>query len=88
MSDNIQETFGLTPLEAMAAGLPVIVGDWDGYKDTVRDGVDGFRIPSLMPPAPLGTDEYCCENIATCFTVNLTNTFRALRKPFACVQEM
>jgi starch synthase len=56
MSDNIQETFGLTPLEAMAAGLPVIVGDWDGYKDTVRDGVDGFRIPSLMPPAPMGAD--------------------------------
>jgi glycosyltransferase involved in cell wall biosynthesis len=56
MSDNIQETFGLTPLEAMAAGLPAIVGDWDGYKDTVRDGIDGFRIPSLMPPAPLGAD--------------------------------
>jgi glycosyltransferase involved in cell wall biosynthesis len=56
ISDNIQETFGLTPLEAMAAGLPVIVGDWDGYKDTVLDGVDGFRVPSLMPPALLGTD--------------------------------
>ncbi len=56
LSDNIQETFGLTPLEAMAAGLPVIVSDWDGYKDTVRDSQDGFRIPSLTPPAPLGTD--------------------------------
>lgn len=56
LSDNIQETFGLTPLEAMAAGLPVIVSDWDGYKDTVRDAVDGFRIPSLTPAAPLGAD--------------------------------
>lgn len=56
LSDNIQETFGLTPLEAMAAGLPVIVSDWDGYKDTVRDQVDGFRIPSMTPPAPLGAD--------------------------------
>ena len=28
--DNIQETFGLTPIEAMAAGLPVVVSDWDG----------------------------------------------------------
>lgn len=56
LADNIQETFGLTPLEAMAAGLPVIVSDWDGYKETVRDAVDGFRIPSLMPPAPQGTD--------------------------------
>ncbi|HYD80955.1 MAG TPA: glycosyltransferase family 4 protein [Paucimonas sp.] len=56
LSDNIQETFGLTPIEAMAAGLPVIVTDWDGYKDTVRDGVDGFRIPTVMPPAPLGEE--------------------------------
>ncbi len=46
LSDNIQETFGLTPVEAMAAGLPCVVSDWDGYKDTVRDGVDGFRVPT------------------------------------------
>jgi len=25
------ETFGLTPIEAMAAGLPCLVSDWDGY---------------------------------------------------------
>jgi len=42
--DNFQETFGLTPLEAMSSGIPVIVSDWNGYKDTVRDGVDGFRV--------------------------------------------
>ena len=47
--DNIQETFGITPVEAMAAGLPVVVSDWNGYKDTVRDGIDGFRIPTLAP---------------------------------------
>jgi glycosyltransferase involved in cell wall biosynthesis len=56
LSDNIQETFGIVPIEAMAAGLPVVVADWDGYKDTVRDGVDGFRIPTLMPQAGLGGD--------------------------------
>lgn len=56
LSDNIQETFGIVPIEAMAAGLPVVVSDWDGYKDTVRDGVDGFRIPTLMPAAGLGQD--------------------------------
>ncbi|MDO9236783.1 MAG: glycosyltransferase family 4 protein [Aquabacterium sp.] len=54
LSDNIQETFGLTPLEAMACGLPVVVSDWDGYKDTVRDGVDGFRIPTWMPAPGAG----------------------------------
>jgi glycosyltransferase involved in cell wall biosynthesis len=56
LSDNIQETFGITPVEAMAAGLPVVVSDWDGYRDTVRDGTDGFRIPTVMPAAGMGTD--------------------------------
>lgn len=44
--DNIQETFGLTPIEAMACGVPQVVSDWDGYKDTVIEGVTGFRIPT------------------------------------------
>lgn len=56
LSDNIQETFGLAPIEAMAAGLPSVVSDWDGYRDTVRDGLDGYRVRTLMPPAGLGTD--------------------------------
>jgi alpha-maltose-1-phosphate synthase len=80
LSDNIQETFGLSPVEAMAAGLPVVVSDWDGYKDTVRDGVDGFRIPTWMPPPGAGSalaqahesgldtyDMYCglaCQHVA------------------------
>ena len=45
--DNPQETFGLAPIEAMAAGVPVVVSDWDGYRYTVSDGVEGFRIPTL-----------------------------------------
>ncbi len=48
--DNIQETFGLTPIEAMAAGLPVVASDWDGYPYTIRDGVDGFLVPTLGSP--------------------------------------
>jgi glycosyltransferase involved in cell wall biosynthesis len=56
LSDNIQETFGIVPLEAMAAGLPVVVSDWDGYKDTVRNGIDGFRIRTITPPSGLGGD--------------------------------
>lgn len=46
--DNIQETYGLAPVEAMAAGLPVVVTDWDGFRDTVEDGVTGFRIRTVM----------------------------------------
>ncbi len=80
LSDNVQETFGLTPIEAMAAGLPVVVSDWDGYRDTVRDGLDGLRVPTTLPPAgdvpelveryELGLDSYdlycgqLCELVA------------------------
>lgn len=44
--DNIQESFGLAPVEAMAAGLPVVVSDWDGMRDTVTEDA-GFRVPVL-----------------------------------------
>ncbi len=55
-SDNIQETFGLTPVEAMAAGLPAVVTDWDGYRDTVRHGLDGYRVRTYAPRPGLGGD--------------------------------
>jgi glycosyltransferase involved in cell wall biosynthesis len=45
-SDNFQESFGITVLEAMASGLPVVVSDWDGYRDTVAHGEVGFRVPT------------------------------------------
>ena len=32
-SDNIQESFGLNVVEAMAAGMEIIASDWNGYKD-------------------------------------------------------
>lgn len=44
--DNLQESFGLAPVEGMAAGLPVVASDWDGIRDTVDDA-SGFRIPTL-----------------------------------------
>lgn len=55
--DNIQETFGLVPVEAMAAGLPVVMPDWNGFRDTVIDGETGFLIPTMMAPeSGLGRD--------------------------------
>lgn len=56
LADNMQETFGITPLEAMAAGLPAVVSDWNGYRDTVRNGIDGFRIPTWAPGPGSGVD--------------------------------
>lgn len=47
LADNPQETFGMTPLEAMAAEVPCLVSDWDGYRDTVTDDV-GIRISTQL----------------------------------------
>ena len=55
LPDNVQETFGLTVLEAMAASLPCIVSDWSGLKETVVHGKTGFRIPTVTPPANVGS---------------------------------
>ena len=54
--DNIQESFGLSPLEAMAAGLPVIASEWNGYRDTVRHLVDGMLVRSWAPPPGKGAE--------------------------------
>jgi hypothetical protein len=45
--DNLQETFGQSVIEAQAAGLPCVVSDFDGYKDTVDDEV-GVRVPTWL----------------------------------------
>lgn len=50
LADNVQETYGLAPLEAMAAGLPVVAADWDGFRETVRHGETGFLVPTLWSP--------------------------------------
>ena len=44
--DNLQETFGLAVAEAMAAGLPIVASNWDGYRDLLSHGVEGFLVPS------------------------------------------
>jgi glycosyltransferase involved in cell wall biosynthesis len=44
--DQWVETFGLTIIEAMAYGIPVIVPPVGGPAEIVRDGVEGFLISS------------------------------------------
>lgn len=44
--DLANETFGLTVIEAMAYGLPVIVPPIGGIAELVKDGVNGFKVDS------------------------------------------
>ncbi|SDN32660.1 Glycosyltransferase involved in cell wall bisynthesis [Desulfonauticus submarinus] len=49
LSDNIQETFGLSILEAKASKLAIIASHFDGYKELLHHKVDSFLIPIFSP---------------------------------------
>ncbi len=46
LPDNLQESFGLAPVEAMLRGKPCVLSDWDGYRELVEDGVSGCLVPT------------------------------------------
>ena len=81
----------------MARGLPVVVSDWDGYRDSVRDGVDGFRIPTVMPAPGGGADlarhyalgfnayDQYCACTSQLIGVDIEATANALRRLFLSV---
>ena len=51
VADNPQETFGLSLLEGMSAGLPLLVSDYNGYKELCSHDV-GVRIPTSWVQTP------------------------------------
>ncbi len=50
-ADSLQESFGLSVIEAMASGVPQVVSDWNGYRETVEHGGTGFLVPTYWARA-------------------------------------
>jgi glycosyltransferase involved in cell wall biosynthesis len=48
-----EEDFGISMVEALAAGTPVLAVDRGGARDIVRPGIDGMLLPSPAEPAAI-----------------------------------
>lgn len=73
LSDKRQfvETFGLTALEAMSAGLPVIVPSEGGIAEMVENGVNGYKMDVQELEKIKSTIKQCFSNYE--LYMNLSN---------------
>ncbi|GFK96121.1 Putative glycosyltransferase EpsD [Fundidesulfovibrio magnetotacticus] len=87
-SDNLQETFGLTLLEAQASGLPVVASDFDGYRDLVLPEETGLLARTIGPRdtsdvdllAPLRFDNHTHLLLAQRLAVDVGGLARAIER--------
>ena len=81
--DSTQETFGLTPIEAMASGLPVVGSDWNGYKDTIEHGKTGFLVPTYS----LASEILPCFVNHLCFSPSQTDYLASISSNSVSIDE-
>lgn len=73
------ESFGVSAVEAMACGVPVVASDVDGFTETVEDGVTGFLVPRRDPAAMASRLYALAGDPALCQKLGQAGRERALR---------
>jgi len=58
---SYEDGFGFAPMEAIACGVPVIVTEDTGMKEYVREGVNGYIVPTGSYKAILDRLKYLVE---------------------------
>lgn len=62
---SFQDGYGYAPMEALACGVPVIVTEDTGMKEHVREGVNGYVVPTGDPNALLDRLEHVARQPLT-----------------------
>ena len=73
------EPFGITPVEAMACGRPVVGSDTGGIRTTIQDGKTGFLVPARDPQALADRLAQLASDAALCRRMGQAGARRARR---------
>ena len=71
---SYEDGFGYAPMEALACGVPVVVTEDTGMKEYVRDGVNGFVIPTGSVDAIVAALERLARNPLACCSSILSDS--------------
>jgi glycosyltransferase involved in cell wall biosynthesis len=63
---SYEDGFGYAPMEALACGVPVVVTEDTGMKEYVRDGVNGFVVPTGSVDAIVAALQRLARNPLAC----------------------
>jgi len=90
-SDNLQETFGLTLIEALAAGLPLVISDFSGYREIATPEVarmvptrwSDIGLFSTMEFGPLSDEAVLHRTMAQSIHVDIDSLARSMLMLFS-----
>src|ERR1700733_3072158 len=80
---SLADSFGLVVLEAMSAGLPVIISENTGAADVIENGREGFVVPIRNPKEIAEKLTFLYENREQCAAMGIAANVAAQRVSWA-----